>query len=144
MSRSGYTDDAENVELWRAAVDSALSGQRGQAFLREMLAAFDALPKKCLIADELVTAEGECCAIGSVALRRGLDVSKVDMDDRDEVAEVFGIAPAMAAEIMWLNDEYLAWRHGGCEPEEPALRFERMRSWIVSQIQVRPEELVTP
>src|SRR5690348_13620283 len=104
MSRSGYTDDCDNVCLWRAAVDSALHGKRGQAFLREMLAALDALPNKRLIVNELVS-DGECCALGAVALKRGTDVAAVDTYDPDQLSDVFGIAPAMAAEIMWINDE---------------------------------------
>ena len=46
MSRSGYTDDMEDMWqhiCWRGAVASAIRGRRGQAFLREMLAAMDAI-----------------------------------------------------------------------------------------------------
>lgn len=43
MSRSGYSDDCDHIELWRAAVDAAVSGKRGQAFLRELLGALDAM-----------------------------------------------------------------------------------------------------
>jgi hypothetical protein len=38
---------------WRGAVASAIRGGRGQAFLREMLAAMDAMPVKRLVANEL-------------------------------------------------------------------------------------------
>ena len=46
MSRSGYGDDIGQWDLirWRGAVQSAMCGKRGQAFLKEMLAALDALP----------------------------------------------------------------------------------------------------
>ena len=64
MSRSGYSDDCSGRELnlWRGAVESAIRGKRGQAFLREMLVALDAMPEKRLIAGELVTPTGEVCA----------------------------------------------------------------------------------
>ena len=64
MSRSGYTDDY-GVEdplamgRWRAAVNSAINGKRGQAALRETLAALDAMPAKALVGESLVTADGE-------------------------------------------------------------------------------------
>jgi len=47
MSRSGYSDDCDDqwsLICWRGAVKSAIRGKRGQAFLKEMLAALDALP----------------------------------------------------------------------------------------------------
>lgn len=54
MSRSGYVDDCENLELYRATVERSIKGKRGQAFLRELAAAMDAMPEKVLIAEELV------------------------------------------------------------------------------------------
>lgn len=106
MSRSGYTDDCEGTELamWRGAVASAIRGKRGQALLRETLTALDAMPIKELIAHELVQ-EGEFCTLGVVGHARGIDMTTIDPEDRDAVAQVFGIAPALAAEIVYLNDE---------------------------------------
>lgn len=137
MSRSGYTDDYMGWDLirWRGAVASAIRGKRGQGFLREMLAAMDSLPQPRLIAHELVTEAGECCAIGSVALRRGMDVSAIDDTEREEVAAAFGIAEAMAAEIAFVNDE-AAWG----PPETPEARFTRVRSWIVSNLAAPAED----
>ena len=130
MSRSGYSDDLDNWATikWRGAVSSAIRGRRGQAFLREMLAALDALEAKRLIANDLER-DGEVCAIGAVGVRRGIDMSAIDPDDceqRDLLGSMFGIASALAAEIMALNDErYYA------TPEE---RFERVRAWVAAQI----------
>jgi hypothetical protein len=138
MSRSGYSEDGDleqwSLICWRGAVNSAIKGARGQAFLREMLAALDALPEKKLIAGELA-AHGEVCAIGSVGQRRGLDMSKLDPEDRDSVAGAFGIAPAMAAEIVFENDNDFSWR-----TETPEARFARMRAWVVAQIRDMPAE----
>jgi hypothetical protein len=99
-----------------------------------MLAAMDALPAKRLIIGELVC-EGECCALGAVALKRGTDVSGLDVEDRLGVADTFGIAEAMAAEIMYMNDEV--------HDETPEERFATMRKWILENIYVRPDELVS-
>jgi hypothetical protein len=129
MSRAGYSEDISDWALicWRGAVKQAICGRRGQAFLKEMLDALDAMPKKALIESDLITDEGEVCAMGSVALKRGIDVYNVDPTDRREVAETFGIAPAMAAEIAYENDEG-GWR------ETPEQRWTRMREWVVAQL----------
>lgn len=108
MSRSGYTDDCDDIWAlirWRGAVSSALRGNRGQAFLRELITALDALPEKVLVVEELEK-DGEVCALGSVGKLRGMDMSAIDPEDREQVANAFGIAEAMAAEIMYENDEY--------------------------------------
>lgn len=129
MSRSGYVDDMEDRWQhirWRGAVTSALRGKYGQAFLNEMLAALDALPEKKLIRDEL-EAEGAVCAIGAVGQARGLDMKGVDPTNSDRVADLFGIADALAREIVYTNDE-LFWK------ETPEQRFAAMRDWIRSEI----------
>ena len=135
MSRSGYGDDCSGAELvlWRGAVSSALYGRRGQAYLREMAAALDAMPEKRLIPSALVCEDG-CCAMGSVALARGQDVAGVDAHDRDWVAKVMGIAPAMAAEIAFENDE--GYSHAVETPEQ---RWQRMRRWVDRHIIPGPE-----
>lgn len=123
MSRSGYSDDCENIELYRRAVDNAIRGKRGQSFLREMAAALDTMPTKELIAEELVRPDGQACAIGAVALARGIDVVDLDAHDGRIVGEIFGIASSLAAEIAYMNDE---WPHN----ETPAQRWTRMREWV--------------
>lgn len=137
MSRSGYSDDCDGWSLirWRGAVESAIRGKRGQALLREMLAALDALPEKRLIAGELVNEGGECCALGAVALRRGLPVTGVDPEDREQVAALFDIAPALAAEIVFENDGDFSYRK--VTPEQ---RFERMRAWVVANLRADESE----
>jgi len=112
MSRSGYCDDYGDDDplamgRWRAAVKSAINGKRGQAALRETLAALDAMPEKELIGASLVTADGEFCTIGVLGAKRGLDMTKVDPEDWDAVAELFDIAPAMVREIVFENDEQI-------------------------------------
>lgn len=139
MSRSGYNDDCEPWDLirWRGAVNSAIKGARGQAFLKEMLAAFDAMPEKKLIAEELALPDGAVCAMGAVGKARGTDMTKIPPDCRDSIAHAFGIAPALAAEIAFENDQDFRWKND----ETPEARFMRMRQWIISLIKPEPGEL---
>ncbi|WP_282372624.1 hypothetical protein [Pseudomonas sp. PS02290] len=130
MSRSGYSDDCENWSLicWRGAVTSAMKGKRGQAFLLELRDAMDAMPEKRLVADVL-EADGQFCTIGVLGAKRGINMEGLDPDDREDVAKAFGIAPALAAEIVFMNDE------GSWNAETPEERWVRMREWIESNIQ---------
>lgn len=106
MSRSGYSDDIDNWELikWRGQVASSIRGKRGQAFLRDLLAALDAMPEKRLIAWELEES-GEVCAIGSLGKARGVDMSKIDPSEPTAVAAAFNIAEPLAQEVVYENDE---------------------------------------
>ena len=128
MSRSGYTEDGDDWATirWRGAVASALRGKRGQAFLREALAALDALPVHELITNDLV-AEGSFCTLGAVGRARQTDMATVDPEDHDSVAALFSIPHALACEIMFENDE-AGW------DETPARRWKRMRAWIARHI----------
>lgn len=132
MSRSGYSDDCDGWALirWRGAVNSAIKGARGQAFLKELLAALDAMPDKRLVIDEL-QADGQFCALGVIGAKRGIDMATIDPEARDTVAKTFGIAEALAAEIMFENDE------AGWIDETPDHRWSRVRNWIAAQI--KPE-----
>ena len=133
MSRSEYSDECSGSEsnLWRGAVDSALRGKRGQAFLRETLAALDAMPEKKLTKDSLhEPVSGEFCTLGAVGLARSMDLRKLEYAEPGNVAKAFGISRAMAAEIMFVNDDENDWHHD----QTPEHRWNRMRSWVVSHI----------
>jgi hypothetical protein len=157
MSRSGYSD--EYSPLWRGSVERAIRGKRGQAFLRDLLAALDAMPEKTLAADSLVTAEGEFCTLGVLGAARGIDLETLDPDDPEQVAKAFGIAEAMAREIVFENDEHLdddyqwvdveicgpmrpwnpEWgrhrRHVRVQRQDgPQRRWARMRAWVVANL----------
>jgi hypothetical protein len=133
MSRSGYSDDydyEDNLAAGRAegARAQAFNGRRGQAFLREMLEALDAMPVKELIADDLQTADGRVCAIGAVGAARKVDMSKLNPEDAPKVAKTFGISETLARDIVYENDE-ANWK-----AETPAARWQRMRAWIERHI----------
>lgn len=129
MSRSGYSEDCDdNWEMikWRGAVASATRGRRGQAFLRELVEALDAMPMKQLIAGELRQG-GEVCALGCIGARRGIDLESLDPEDHDALAAVFGIAAPLVQELEWFNDE----AQSGVTP---AARWVNVRHWVVGKL----------
>ena len=130
MSRSGYTDGADSgaSNLWAGNLERAIRGRRGQAFLRDMVAALDAMPVRELVAEEVVRDADHVCGLGSVAVARNVDVSDVDPEDTDEIAERLGIARHLAREVAYQNDEE------GRADETPAQRWTRMREWVRSKI----------
>jgi hypothetical protein len=133
MSRSGYSDDGDDPWAsirWRGAVASAIRGARGQAFLREMLTAMDALPEHKLIANELITKDGEVCAIGSVGKSRGMPMGHLDPEYSEQIAAAFGISAALAREIMFMNDDCF-------ENRTPEMRFYSMRRWIEGNLRTK-------
>jgi hypothetical protein len=88
------------------------------------LDALDAMPVKRLITDAIRDESGEVCALGA------LDPT-VNEYGATYLAEKFGIARALAAEIVYQNDEALAWHY---QSETPEQRWIRMRAWVDQQI----------
>ena len=90
--------------------------------------ALDAMPDKKLVADSLQeSATGEYCTLGAVGASRGMDMGPLELIDASGVAKAFNIAHALAAEIMYMNDDEYDYR-------TPELRWSHMRNWITSQI----------
>jgi hypothetical protein len=129
MSRSGYSDDCEHLALWRGAVERAIAGRRGQAFLHELIEALDAMPEKLLIKGQLQASSGEVCAIGAVGIKRGVELAGMDPYDYDRLSSTFGIARALVQEIEFENDE-----GGDCGLDTPEARWQRMRDWVASKL----------
>lgn len=130
MSRHGYSDEVEDqlaYGRWRAQVLSSIRGKRGQAFLKELAAAMDAMPEKVLIAHELINDDGDCCTIGVVCKVRGLDVAGVDPDVPEQVAALVGISRQMVAEIEYENDDW-------ADSMTPEKRWAYMRKWVQRHI----------
>lgn len=124
MSRSGYSDEVDYIHLYRANVERVLASKRGQEFLQELANYMDDMPEKILIADELINEHGQCCTMGVICKARGIDVSKVDYSDPYAVAGKLRINYMMAAEIAYMNDEFVY------HTETPEARWERMRGWV--------------
>jgi hypothetical protein len=139
VSRSGYSDDYADDQWalirWRGAVASAIRGKRGQALLRDLLAALDAMPEKRLIAAYFVREDGCACALGVLGRARGIDVAALnpsDLDDgadRAQVAKAFGLSEALAAEIMFVNDDDGIW--ASLTDEQ---RWRDVREWVGAQV----------
>ena len=89
--QSGYTDECDGWELvrWRGAVNSAIRGKRGQAFLNEMVTALDAMQEKRLVSGLLETGTATAARSGAVGLARSMDLTQIDPDDRETVARTF-------------------------------------------------------
>lgn len=133
MGRSGYTEDYDEqypnaLALYRSAVNNAINGKRGQAFLRELIEALDAMPERVLTDSELRAPGGEVCALGSVGVRRGIALDALNPEDHDGLSKVFGISRSMVQEIEFENDE------GVWAEETPESRWIRMRAWAVKNL----------
>jgi len=137
--RCGYTDDSDDDPLahgrWRAQVQSAMRGKRGQRFFRELIAALDALPEPRLIKNDLVTEEGAFCALGALGHHKNIDVSTLDTEDYDRLGDTFDIAHQLAQETMWVNDEaWRSWVPCGPQLEESRQRWRTVRAWAVANL----------
>ena len=136
MSRSGYVDDMEDplqLGRWRGRVASALRGKRGQKFLRDLRDALDAMPDKRLIKNELVTEDGDVCALGCLGMARSVPGLKlIDPYEHDYLANLFDVASCLIQEVEYENDEFLR--------ETPEQRWERMRKWCDAHIEERVEK----
>lgn len=135
MSRSNYCCDIDEwwpYIRWRGAVASAMKGKRGQAFFKDLLKALDAMPNKRLITDKL-EADGEYCTLGVLGHARNMDMADIDPENSKQVSAEFGIAEALAREVVFENDEWPSI-------ETPEQRWHRMRWWVADQIK---SEMVT-
>jgi hypothetical protein len=167
MSRSGYSDDCEDVLAlgrWRACVASTLRGKRGQAFLKEILAAMDSMPIKRLVrnvlendgfgdryegytfqhpmivgADELVDKTGQVAAMGEVCAMGAAGRARgMDMRgiDPDDPPQV--AAAFGVSEYLVAEIAYMN-DEAGFRDETPEQRWTRMRAWVSSKIKPAAE-----
>jgi len=129
VSRHGYSDDLEPLSLgrWRGIVASATRGKRGQAFFRALVDALDAMPEKRLVDSELETTSGEVCALGCLGKAQGKPMQAVDTYDHDELGKLFDVAPPLAQEVMYINDEW-------GRRDTPEQRWKTVRDWAAKQI----------
>lgn len=151
MSRSGYTDDVDDVlqlGRWRAQVKSATRGKRGQKMLRDLVAALDAMESKELHARVIVSDDGCCCAMGALLKHRGVEEGYVlksleiegledwELEERNEdMASDLDVAHQLVAEVVYHNDDTPMWhfaREWRCTEEEARWRW--MREWASKQL----------
>lgn len=148
MSRSGYTDDGWDdpsgrwdMIRWRGRVTSSIRGKRGQKFLRDLIAALDAMPVKELIYGQLIDEGGRVCALGALSRHRGMDTKKQDdlrqscEEDGDEgfynesLACDFDVATPLIQELQYTNDE--VWFQYEEKPTEQTQQDKNERRWRV-------------
>ncbi len=158
MSRHGYVDDSDGYDdtlAWGrhlARLRSATKGKRGQAFFAALVDALDALPEKSLAPNSLETKDGAVCALGALAKHRGIDVKSLELgdpytEDPDEggewdrsdwatLAGLFNIAPVLAREVMYENDECATWNATGTgeHPTPGEQRWQKVRAWAIRQL----------
>jgi hypothetical protein len=168
MGRAGYSESCWDGDIaalgWAPNVRRCLAGKRGQAFLWELYQALEALPRRELITGVLQNSVGGVCALGAVAVARGVEIPTqfgVDADEDDDyefqdaLGPLLGIKDMLAREVMYENDECGRWHfadtgeeiRGGINAHEkrevrryetPAERWQRMREWVVSHLKEKP------
>jgi hypothetical protein len=74
-----------------------------------------------------VNEEGEHCALGVVGAVRGIDMTKIDPEEYDQVANAFDVAEPLVREIEFEND-------GWGESQTPEQRWQSVRKWVDQQI----------
>jgi hypothetical protein len=126
MSRSAYVYDLDVLDLgrWRGQVASAIRGRRGQKLLADLKAALESIEDKRLWVGELQTPSGEMCALGVLGVTRGMKLNEIDPEEPEQVAAHFDIAPQLAREIAFENDEAKG------ASETPEDRYSRMLAWV--------------
>jgi hypothetical protein len=132
--------------MWRGRVASAIRGKRGQALLRDCLAALDAMPVKRLIPDLLVDGE-EVCTLGAAGkMRKIAGLEKIDPEEHEILADLFNVSHCLIAEIEYENDERRKEKWVGRElvNETPEDRFNRMHDWLLKHIVPTPDEFKEP
>lgn len=133
MSRSGYTDDCDDylaLGRWKAQVNSAIRGKRGQSFFRNLVAALDAMPEKRLVTSVLQDPQGEVCVLGAALKHAGKEcpiMEDEDDFDSDWTAAQLDVATQLVQETVYMNDE------GGWN-ETPEDRWARMRRWAARNL----------
>ncbi len=118
MSRipEGEYDDEDSQRRYAlqcANLKRQINGKRGQAFLRELLGALEALPEKALIEGH-VSAAGMVCTFGALALKRRTDAG----EQREAVLA------DLESVVVHLRDE------DGDEPED----YEPMWEWAEREL----------
>lgn len=110
MSRFHENDDFDSnyCYLWDSRVRQTIKGKRGQKMLREFIDALLELPSRRLIAGNIVK-NGEVCAVGALAKKRGVDLEPWDDGTADDdttarLGVAMGLTYTLAFEMGFLND----------------------------------------
>jgi hypothetical protein len=133
MSRVTYNEDDQWGWIrWAGAAKKAINGKQGQALLKELEAALLALPEPKLIAGEFAMSDGEVCALGALALARGVPAEEMAKWEEDpETAETkLGMSYTLAWEIIAANDDGAYPGHSYYAKWTDEKRYEYVLNWI--------------
>lgn len=148
MSRydgDNYESDESQMALFRANVDRASRGKRGQAFFLEFEQILLAMPNKRLASGVIADESGEVCAIGAYARAKNPETLTNYIDkgyesfslwDTATLGAKCGMAKCLAWEVAYVNDETFE----KCTPEE---RHAKMLAWVRTQIVAEQLKVVT-
>lgn len=145
MSRSSYSDDfgedyPNQLELYRANVERSIRSKAGQARLRELRVALEALSVKALEAETFAAGTQEqprVCALGAWALHKcGGDIEKAramvpsDADDFEtfDRLQPHGWPKLVVFEAIYMNDE------GSWNVQTPEQRYAYIMRWLDENI----------
>ena len=145
MSRIEYneSDDILSYGRWEGRVKMALKGKPGQAMLRELEAALEAMPEQRLIYARLCDANGGVCALGALITHRYIAGGLSEFDARRKLHRLsygsetdyevaafavrqIGITNTLAWLIQEANDELA--------PSDPEARHAFVLRWVRSKI----------
>jgi len=135
--------------LYWANLVRQTKSQRGQAFLRELLVALEALPDKKLIENAIVQ-DGCSCSLGALAVHRRVAAG----ENRDAVLAELAAINVDIDDSAWDGEEILPWAthalaapfyladqiasinddEGGNDETRSTARYDRMVKWLQSQI----------
>ena len=117
------------MRQWRLAVARAIQRKSGQAFLKEMKAALEALPEKKLLMENLQDEyeDGAVSALGAIGRLRNLKMSNIDPEDYEQIAALFKVPHSLVCEVMYMNYDHW-WRLS------PKARYKKVIGWLESQI----------
>lgn len=159
--RISYSEDEDRpgqFALWQANCRRSLKGKAGQAALRDLEAALLALPDKRLIADRVIDAEGDVCAIGALAKYKGRDLlaepnlyedGEFDGDgEMEEIGMELGMPRLVAWKVVCRNDVEIDGHYERLPgparwygdypqvyvPITPEARYEKMLAWVRAQL----------
>lgn len=140
MTRLHYYDDDSDPSqegLAAGALRSAIRGERGQRFTRDLVQALDALPSPELAAGALEDEKtGCCCALGAVRRLRGADAVPLWFDPMEEdmapdvLAKPFNISETLAWAVVQANEGGMT----GNDESTRRLRWKQVRDWAARQL----------
>lgn len=150
MSRVVYNEDEPSApyEFQEQAIRNAINGRRGQAALRLLIRALDAMPQRRIIDDWLIK-DGDVCTVGAMVLQQCIEAGasregalgylmgeqdrlnrEASWDWTDIVTlanEQLDIARFMGFEIVELTDEWT-------KRSTPEQRWQYVRDWAVKNL----------